>query len=170
MLGECFPQPFGFLRAAFFAKPLADPVHRLSKAVLIDRLHEIIDRLRIERPQGVLIIGGHEHEQRRLDVHQPLDDRETIEARHLHVEEDEVRLVGLDLADRFTAVGGGRDNFDIIEGLQPQLEALGGERFVVDQNGPDGHAALSPVSYGISTITLKPPRSFCLVSKRCPPP
>ena len=30
--------------------------------------------------------------------------------------------------------------------LQAQLQALSRQGFVVDQNGPDGHQALSPVS------------------------
>ena len=118
----------------------------------------------------MLAIGGDEHEQRRLDVHQALDHRKAVEAGHLDVEEDEVGLVGLDLADRLAAVGGGGDDFDIVMGLEPQLQALRREGFVVDQNGPDAHEALSPVSKGISMITLKPPRSFCLVSKRCAAP
>jgi hypothetical protein len=44
----------------------------------------------------MIAIGGDEDEQRRLHLHQALDHREAIEAGHLDVEEDEVRLVGLD--------------------------------------------------------------------------
>ena len=94
----------------------------------------------------MLVISGDEHEQRRLDVHQPLDHRKSVEPRHLDVEEDEVGLVGLDLADGLAAVGGGGDDFDVVMRLQPQLQALRRQRFVVDQDGPDGHQALSPVS------------------------
>ena len=78
--------------------------------------------------------------------------------------------MGLDLADGLAAVGGGPHHLDVVMRLQPQLQALRGEGFVVDQNGPDGHQALSPVSNGISTITLNPPRSFFFVSKRCEAP
>ena len=78
--------------------------------------------------------------------------------------------MGLDLADRLAPIGGGADDFDIVKGLEAQLQPLRREGLVVDQNGPDAHEILSPVSKGISRITLKPPRSFCLVSKRCAPP
>ncbi|MND04640.1 hypothetical protein D3C83_250060 [compost metagenome] len=52
----------------------------------------------------------------------------------------------LDLADRLASAGGGRDHLDIVMCLQSQLQTLGRKRFVIDQNGPDGHQALSPVS------------------------
>ena len=146
MLGQRFLEPLGLLRAALFAEALADPVHGRREPVLVDRLHQIIDRLRVERAERMLVECGDEHEQRRLDVHQPLDHRKSVEPRHLDVEEDEVGLVGLDLADRFASVGGGRDYLDIVMRLQSQLQALRREGLVVDQNGPDGHQALSPVS------------------------
>ncbi len=94
----------------------------------------------------MLAEGRDEHEQGRVDVHQPLDHRETVEPRHLDVEEDEIGLVGLDLPDGLAAVGGGRDHVDVFMGLQPQLQPLRRQRFVIDQYGPDGHQALSPVS------------------------
>jgi len=89
---------------------------------------------------------GHEDEQWRLDVHQPLNHRKPVKAGHLDVEEDEIGLVSLDLADRLTPVGGRCDHFDVVVRLQSQLQALRRQRLVVDQNGPDGHQALSPVS------------------------
>ncbi len=82
----------------------------------------------------------------RLDVHQPLNDGESVETGHLDVEEDEIRLVGLDRPDRFAPVGRGRDDLDIVVGLEPQLQALRRKRLVVDEHGADGHESLSPVS------------------------
>ena len=94
----------------------------------------------------MVAISGDEDEQRRLDLHQPLDDRKAVEARHLDVEEDEVRLVGLDRPDRLAAVGRGADHLDVVMGLEPEPKPLGGKRLVIDQNGPDAHQSLSPVS------------------------
>ena len=87
----------------------------------------------------MVAIGGDEDEQRRLDLHQPLDHRKAVEARHLDVEEDEIGLVGLDRADRLAAVRAGVDDLDVVMRLQPQLQALDGQRLVVDQDGADGH-------------------------------
>ena len=54
---------------------------------------------------------------------------------------------------------------DIVVRLKPQLQALGRKGLVIDQNGPDAHESGSPLSKGISMITLKPPRSFFFVVK-----
>ena len=35
---------------------------------------------------------------------------------------------------------------DIFVGLEPETQPLGGKRLVIDQNGPDAHQSLSPVS------------------------
>ncbi len=90
--------------------------------------------------------GGDEHEQRRLDVEKPLDDRKAVEAGHLDVEENQVGLVGLDLPDRLASVRCGCHDFDVVMGFQPELEPLRGKRLVVDQDGPDGHLSSSPLS------------------------
>ena len=158
------------LRAPPFGKPLANPVHGRREPVLIDRLHQIVDRLRVEGAERMFAERSDENEQRKLDVHQALDHREAVEPRHLDVEEDEVGLVRLDLPDRLAPVGGCGDDLDVFMRLQSQLQALGRKWLVIDQNGPDGHEAVSPVSKGISRITLKPPRSFCFVSNRCDAP
>ena len=84
-------------------------------------------------------ISGDEDEQGRLDLHQPLDHRKAVEARHLDVEEDEIGLVGLDRSDRLAPVRAGVDDLDVVMRLQAQLQPLDGERLVVDQDGADGH-------------------------------
>ncbi len=83
---------------------------------------QIIDRLGFERLQRVVGIGRDEHEQRRLDLHQALDDREAVETGHLDVEEDKVGLVGLDGADRFAPVLAFVDDLDILVRLKAKLE------------------------------------------------
>ena len=153
-----------FLRSALFREPLADPVQGRGKPVLVNRLHQIVDGLRIERAKRVVAISRDEDEQGRLYLHQALDHRKAIETRHLDVQEDQVGLVGLDRPDRFAAVGGGGDYFDVVVSLQAKLQPLRRERLVIDQDGPDAHESLSPVSKGISTTTLKPPRSFFVVA------
>ena len=110
-----------------------------ASRVLVDRLHQIVDRVGLERAQRVVAIGGDEDEQRRLDLHQPLDHRKAVEARHLDVEEDEVGLVGLDRADRLAPVRAGVDDLDVLVRLEAQLQPLDGQRLVIDQDGADGH-------------------------------
>ena len=62
-------------------------------------------------------------------------------------------------------------HFDVFMGLQPQLQSLGRERLIIDQDGANRHSisfvmswmSRPLVSNGMSRITLKPPCSFCLV-------
>src|SRR3546814_7396187 len=75
-------------------------IERVGEPRLLDRLHQIIDRLCLERADRVVRISGDEDEQRRFDLHHPLNHRKAVETRHLDVEEDEIGLVGLDRANR----------------------------------------------------------------------
>src|SRR5512139_314077 len=137
--GEHFLELARFLDAAFLGQPLAHSLERVGEAFLLDRLHQIIDRLRLERAQRVVGISSHEDEKRRLDLHQSLDDGEAVETRHLDVEEDEIGFVGLDRTDRLAAVAAGVDDLDVLMLFQPELQPLDGKRLVVDQYGTDGH-------------------------------
>src|SRR3546814_8824914 len=90
---------------------LAYAVERFGQPLGIYRLHQIIDRLRLERADRMVRIGGDEDDERRLDLHQALNHRKTVEPRHLDVEEDEVGFVGLDLSYRLAATLCGVDDF-----------------------------------------------------------
>ena len=46
--------------------------------------------MHLERAHGVIVVRGHEDHRRRGVRPQPLEDRESIDLGHLHVEEDEV--------------------------------------------------------------------------------
>src|SRR3546814_13225204 len=61
-----------------------------------------------------------EDDERRLDLHQALNHRKTVEPRHLDVEEDEVGFVGLDLSYRLAAILCGVADFDITLRFEPQ--------------------------------------------------
>jgi len=62
VLRECFFQPLRFFGAAPLRQTLANAVHGRGQPVLVDRLHQIVDGLRVERAQGMLAISGDEHE------------------------------------------------------------------------------------------------------------
>jgi len=77
-------------------------------------------------------IGGHENKQGRFDLHDPLHHRKSVKSRHLDIEKYQIRLQGLDLANRFPAIAAGIHNFDIVEFFEPYLQSLDRELFVVD--------------------------------------
>ena len=99
-------------------------------------------------------ISGDEDEQRRLHLHHALNDGEAVEPGHLDIEKDEVWLVSLDGADRFAPVSAGFHDLHVGMRLQPELEALDGEAFIVDENGANGHAATLDGSAEISGISM----------------
>ena len=138
-LGQHLLQRRRLLDAALLGEAAADALERVGEPRLVHRLHQIVDRVRLEGAQRMVRISGDEDEQRRLHLHQALDHREAVEARHLDVEEDEIGLVGLDRADRLAAVRAGVDDLDILMRLEAELQPLDGERFVVDQDGAYGH-------------------------------
>src|SRR3569623_903341 len=114
-------------------------------------------------------IGGDEHEQRRLDLHQALHHREAVEPGHLDVEEDQVGLVRLDCADRLAAILALLDDLDIVEGLQAEFKPLDRQRLVIHQNRSNRHATSlvgSSSWNGISISTTNLPPGMDCVSKR----
>ena len=85
-------------------------------------------------------IGRDENEQRGFNLHHSRNHRKTVKARHLDIEEDKIRFVRLDGADRFATVNAGFDDINVGVRLEPQLQALNREFFIIDENGTDGHA------------------------------
>jgi hypothetical protein len=139
VLDQSFLQPFRLFRAFAFGQSLSNSVKRCRKPVLIDRLHQVIHGLRLERPQSVVPVSGHEHKEGRFHVHKALDYREAVEAWHLDVEKNQVRFVSLDRAYRLSTVHCGCDDFNVVMGLEAQLQTLSRKRLVIDQYGPDAH-------------------------------
>src|SRR3546814_554078 len=166
-LGQNFLQAIRLLGRALLAQAKPDTVKRCRKPVFLHRLHQIIDRMGIERLQRIIAIGGDEDEQRRFYFHQALDNGKSVETRHLYVEEHEIGLMRLDPPDRFPAVDAGRDDFDVRMRIKPQGKALDGQGFVVDKNCSDRHAVGSFASSrwnGMSITTSVPPEAFVLSS------
>ena len=142
----------------------------------------------------MFFVSGHENEQRRIDLHHALHDRKAVESGHLDVEEDEIGLLGLDLADRFAPIGAGFDDLDVGKLLEPELEPLDSQFLVIDEDRANGHesipkarcavagagvtdgtaggfakgsgAASTARSNGISITTVKPPAAGVRISNR----
>ena len=116
------------------AEPPAHPCQRLLQPPHVDGLEQVVDGVDLERLERVLVEGGDEHDHRRIGIalEQAAGDLEAAQARHLDVEEDEVRLVRLDRADRLATVGGGGDDLHVLMRLEAQAKPLGSQRLVVN--------------------------------------
>lgn len=70
--------------------------HHLVEAILIDRLQRVIQSVGIERAQGVLAVGGGKHYHGQRARLQLVRESETVDIRHLNVEEYQLGLQGFD--------------------------------------------------------------------------
>jgi hypothetical protein len=131
---------------------LGDPLHllqvdglsgarqRLGEALVVERLDQIVDRRHLERFQGELIEGGDEdgHRHRR---HADLpDDLETVQPRHLYVEEDQLGGQAADGLHRFRAAPGRGHHGDIRLLGQKIGDPLPGQRLIVGDDHAKGLA------------------------------
>src|SRR5438034_1246193 len=78
------------------AQPRRRAAHGSTKARFDDRLEPIIDRLELEGPNGVLVVGRDEYDERLVDGRRLAQHLEPVEAWHLNVEEDEIGTAGGD--------------------------------------------------------------------------
>ena len=112
-----------------------DPFRRLC-------LQEIARSTGANRLEKVLLgAGGGQDDdlalRRRLP--EPRQCRETVEAGHREVEQDEVRLEPADLLDRLGPVGGAPDHLEAM-GAEQRGESLPSQRVVVDDHDRGSHS------------------------------
>lgn len=141
-----------------------DPAHRLGEPLGPHRLEHVVDRVQVERVDGVLFVGGHEHHRRRLlEPAEHLRELQAAQPGHLHVEE---HRVDVGLPQRAQAVGrgaAGDDLADPVVGAEQEAELVERRLLVVDDQHPQPsgvpcrHPALTPgANLGTRTTTLVP--------------
>jgi len=121
-LGNDLQQPVALIGGALGAHVLTHPRQRGGEARLVDGLQQIVDGVRLERLDGVLIVGRDEHHQRHGLLRQPREHLESRHAGHLDVEEHQVRLVLLDSRERLAAVGALGEDLEVRLVAQPDLD------------------------------------------------
>ena len=119
--------------------------------LLAERLEQVIDRVHLERLDGVLLEGGDEDDSRGQCRARQFQHFKPVQLRHLDVEEHQVGPQFGDRLDRFEAVGAFADNVDV--GMKAEVFAQYPARklFVVDDDHP--HAAPPFVSKGSVSST-----------------
>ena len=146
-LGE-LPRPQGFA-------PRADvvdrPLQRQLEAGAVKGLEEVVNGVDVKGADGVLVIGRGEDdlgervgflaggEAGLVAVKQALDDGESVEAGHLDIEKNQVRMVLLDEVNGFNAVGSLGEDFDASDFVEEEAELVAGQLFVVDDEGGERH-------------------------------
>src|SRR6516164_7458473 len=143
-LGNDLQQPIALIGGAPGAYVFAHARERGGEARLIDWLEQIVDGVRLEGLDGVLVVGGDEHHHRHRFLRQMRQHLETRHAWHLDVEEHQVGLVLLDGGKCFAAVGTLRDDLEVGLVAQPDLDAASREHLVIDDERADLHAPTPP--------------------------
>ncbi len=114
---------------------------RLAKAIGIEGLEQVVDRLHLERAKRVAVERGDEHDRRRRLPRDRFEDAERVEIRHLDVEKEQLRLERGHLLDCLASAGARGDDFDLAGFLCQADDAPAGNGFVV---GYDGGEHLRP--------------------------
>ena len=126
------------------------------KSLRIDRLQQVIERAHLEGPQRVLIVRGDEDDHRHLLRPDRLQHLEPVGARHLDVQEDEIRRIPPDHRQPFFR--GGRFLDRIPGPLEDVTEETADLRFVVD----DVHAMVKQALARFDDIPEQVERSTVL--------
>ena len=152
---------------------IACAIERLLEPLAAERLEQVVERVHVERAEGELVVGRHEHDRRHPLGSHGGDDAEAVELGHLHVEEDEVGPVPLDRAHRFGAAGTGGDHLHVGLLAEQRRQPLARHRLIVrDDRAYLVHAEISRASplaaalgaacrSGTSTVTVTPPDGRC---------
>src|SRR5215510_14235171 len=78
---------------SFAANLPAGPLERGRKSLFVERLEQVIDCMHVKSLQRVAIIRCDEDDERQARRIKGLDHLETVDLRHLHVQENEVGMV-----------------------------------------------------------------------------
>ena len=114
------------------------------KALLGDRLEQIVERGDLERADRILVVRGHEDHRRHALRSDRVDDREAVHPRHLHVEQHQVRRLLANDGDRLASVARFRYGLDAGLTAEQQLQPLARERLVVHDENLQSHVDSSP--------------------------
>ena len=150
----CASQPNLFLRA----------IERSIEALGIDRLEQIVQRLRFEGPQRMMVVRGEEDDVEGARFGRGGEHAEAVDAWHLHVEEDEMGREVAQCRDRLLARAGFADLTNVAVALEAAPHLPPRRRLVVHNQHADH------VWYGISTETSRPPPSQFSKARRCSRP
>src|ERR1035437_348094 len=88
------------------------PQHRIHETLLLKRLEEIVDRVRVKCLDRVLIKSGHEDDRGQMRLGDRFEYAEAVQFRHLHVEEYQVRLETRDLLHGVLAIPAFAEHFE----------------------------------------------------------
>ncbi len=117
---------------------------RAGEATPFDRFKNVVDGVHFKCLHGVIVERGRENNLRKLSfaIHQPLDYAETIESRHLHIEENKVRRMFLDEREGFDSIFPLANQMHFGKLLQQVRQFIACRLFVVDNQRINQHGRI----------------------------
>src|SRR5690606_24003852 len=110
---------------------LDGPAYRLEQSLATVRLHDVVDRVQVERGDGVVVVGRDEHDCRSApELRQNTREVESGQPRHPDVEEHGVDVLALQQAQGRGSVARGEHLADPVVLLEQERE-LGQRRWLV---------------------------------------
>ncbi len=166
------PHLSGVLLLRHSAQPAGGTVERQGEALLRDRFEQVVHRRNLEGPDGVLVVRRDEDHRGHALCPDGVDHREAIDARHLHVEQHEIRLPVLNQRDRLAPVSRRQHGLDARLMIEQQLHAVPRQRLVVHHEDRQRHGSSSgpAVWTGSVMITRTPRFGAGSTTRRASPP
>ena len=84
-------QPAVEITPLVLADPFAGALERRLEPLVVERLQQVVQRMRLEGTQRKLVVGRDEDDDRHTTDADRLKHVETIDLRHLDVEEEQIR-------------------------------------------------------------------------------
>ena len=139
-------EPLAEVAGALAFQPLARAIQRAQEPRAVERLQQVVERVDLEGPQRVLVVGRREDHHRDALRREGAYDAKPIHDGNLHVEEHELGLEPLDGRERLGAIRTLPHDLDVGLLLQQREHALARHRLVVDYQGANlGHGRSTPL-------------------------
>ena len=122
----------GDRRGGRILETLLGTIQRLVKSHVIDGLEQIVERAEFECRHCIVVERGDEDHRRHFIGTHFGDHVEAVQLGHLHVEKNQVRLIGANGGDCLQSILTLANNLDVGNARQQRAEPLPSQRFVVD--------------------------------------
>ena len=138
----------GRLRHSGRRQRIASSSERGREAHGIHRLQQVVERMDLERPERVLVEGGHEDHFRQARHAHSGQHPKAIHFRHLNVEKDEVGLVLFNRFDCRAPIAAFANDLEVGFRFEKRAQPLAGQRFVINDQRADLHGrhSLAPIA------------------------
>jgi hypothetical protein len=136
---------------------LAGTLQGLAQALQPHRLEQVVDRAQLEGGQRMVLVGRAEHHLRSRLPGQSRGQRGTVQARHVDVQQQQVRLQLADRRQGRLAVGHATGHHHALAFAQQRGQAGARQRFVVDDQHAHQRGSAGGGSSGRRRRTTKRP-------------